>query len=251
MVSLLVDKTAAYTFLTEMVPQLENDEVLLLILKARKKYAPKLRSEAFEITKLLHHSDINYILNRVEQLSQVGDFYIDDKTNQPIPLSAYVLYINLLPKSVLLGYMVFQHEINSKIYHLATLPSITKEPAKAETRRTDYQTTLKKLRTLNDELISAIHRSNSRKPYLVIDVDHKDQALLLKILEQINYTYTWISETHGGYHIIISKTILTLEIGKIIYNEVSAPPDIQISEEAMTPIPGTLQGGFQVKRFEI
>jgi hypothetical protein len=253
MPSLLVDEIAARIFLTQMVPPLKNDEILLIQLVARHKYEHTLRSEGVVMSDFLHYSDIDYILHKIKRMSQIGDFYVDNKTKKVIPANAFVLYINLLPKSVLRGYTVFQYETNELIYQLATLPIIkeTMPSKQKEGRMKQYQIYLDNSRCLVDNFQSAIHRSNSDKPYIIIDIDHKDKTLLLKILEQINYKYTWISETHGGYHIIISIKILTLETGRIINKEIAKPPDIQVSEEAVTPIPGMLQGGFLVKRFEV
>lgn len=53
----------------------------------------------------------------------------------------------------------------------------------------------------------------------------------------------WISETHGGYHVIVERND---ESGKIIYNDIRGMPNVEILKEPMTPIPGVLQGNFEV-----
>jgi hypothetical protein len=110
---------------------------------------------------------------------------------------------------------------------------------------------IERLVRIKDDLFSAIHRSNAYIPYVVIDIDKKEPDLLADIIRRINYDYIWINETRGGYHVICQKS---KNLGRLIYeNKLYEMKDqgVEIQKEAMTPVTGTLQGGFEVKRVKM
>jgi hypothetical protein len=94
------------------------------------------------------------------------------------------------------------------------------------------------------KLFSAIHKNRSRGVYFVIDIDRKDEGLLDRIIVPLTDRIKWISETHSGFHIIVEKNY---EIGMIIYSKMVGIDCVEILKDPMTPIPGTIHGGFQVK----
>jgi hypothetical protein len=110
---------------------------------------------------------------------------------------------------------------------------------------------------MRDSLYSAIAKveSNAYKPFVLIDIDKKSSKLLQEILEILNFNYKWISETHGGFHVLLDCSNLTAEEGAEIFPAIKelgkglGPKIIEIQDQIITPIVGTLQGGFEVKEY--
>ncbi len=115
-------------------------------------------------------------------------------------------------------------------------------------------------RKLDVKLFSSIHKSKSKSNYFILDVDKKDETLLKDIISKIKDNgvedkfIRWVSETRGGYHIILDRNEMT---GKFIhfiinsYSNLLQKNVIEFRKETMTPIPGLLQGGFEVKEYNL
>jgi hypothetical protein len=82
-----------------------------------------------------------------------------------------------------------------------------------------------------------------------MDIDEKNVGLLEKILREKDLDPLWITETRGGFHVILEHS---KENCRKIYELSRDYKQIENqSHQAQTPVPGTLQGGFLVKRFEL
>jgi len=217
-------------FINVVFPELLNDEVLIMLVCARKKYCEILpRSEEILDRKIIRTNDKTRIIQKIKKLAS-QKFFINEELE--IPHHAKAIYVDLNPKSVIKAYSVFTKEVNDQIYNLIRTLLNGNEP--------DFNF----FRKLDIRFFSAIHRSTSRHLYWLIDVDVKDTNLVNKIIEMLHGYVKCVTETRGGYHIIVR---VSNESSKIIFTELKGKEHIEVHKQCLTPIPGTLQGSFPVK----
>ena len=216
-------------FVTRILMKLEDDEVYILLLNTRKKYCPVELSKSEEVLgrELIRHNDLDKIIRKIKKVAYIDNIYVDIHTLEDVPIHCFALYCLLDPRSTLKGYGEFIEDINKWIY----------ESFKGESKN------LELYRRIDVKLFSAIHKNRSRGLYFVVDIDKKDEAILDKITGLLIGHIEWVSETHGGYHVIVNKND---ETGTIIYKNMAGMEYVEILKDAMTPMPGTLQGGFEV-----
>lgn len=228
--TLIYDIDEINDFLNKVMIPLEDDEVFLLLLNTRKKYCPEELSRSEEVLgrEIIRESDADKIIRKIRKISCTDGVYVDRNTLRPVPVNCMSLYILLDPRSTLKGYSEFISDINKWIYE-----SFKGEPNLELYRRMDVK------------LFSAIHKNRSRSLYSIIDIDIKDEDILDRVTSLLEGSIRHIMETHGGYHITVDKN---KETGKIIYEKISGHMEyVEVLKEAMNPIAGTIQGGFQVK----
>lgn len=231
-VMLLVNEKELVEFCKAVLPPLENDEVLISVITARKKYGEISRSEEILDKTILKQSEPGYVVRRLRKFGFVEGCYIDYKTGKVLTGNCMVMYIDILPRSVVKAFRVFTNHIQDWIYQALFSEEFNYEI----------------FRKLDTKLFSALARSVSRALYYIIDIDNKDKGLLDKVTKLLGDSVVWVSETRGGYHVIVHKN---KETGRIIYKELSKTPGIEIfGKQGQTPVPGTLQGGFLVKKVE-
>ncbi len=237
--TLIENETETINFINKVIKPLENDEVYLTLLCARKKYCASITSSEEVLNReIIRSNDINKILRKFKKSSIVEGIYTNKNDNE-IPKDAMALYILLDPRSTLKAYTEFNKIINEWMSE------------DLRNSNTILERDLSLYRRIDLKLFSAIHKSRSRPLYFIVDIDKKDEELLNFAIsfESIKPYIKWISETHGGYHIILERNDIT---GKYIYSlQSNHLPYIEILKEPMTPIPGTLQGGFLVKEIKI
>ena len=102
------------------------------------------------------------------------------------------------------------------------------------------------------------HTSPLKVDRAVIDFDVNDKNdetidTMLKSLEPIKDTIHAIIETHGGFHAYINLNKTTKEERKYLFQDLkrnfnsSLFKEVIVNTDPMVVIPGTLQGGFEVK----
>lgn len=216
-------------FVERVLNNLEVDEVYILLLNMRKKYCQSELSSSEEVLRreLLRHNDTEKILRKVRKISCTRDIYVDKKTSKNIPDHCYVIYCLTDPRSTIKGYGEFIKNINSITYQ-------SFKDSKS----------LELYRRMDIKLFSAIHKSRSRRLFSIVDVDKKDDTILDKVTDLLKGHIKWISETHGGFHVIADKVYDT---GIILYTQIIGMEHVEILKEPMTPLPGTIQGGFEVR----
>lgn len=229
MSDLIYDLAETKEFLERVLVKLEDDEVYILLLNARKKWCPELyRSEEIMYRDLIRDNDIDGIIRKIKRISCASKgTYIDRNTLKEIDIGCMALYVLLDPRSTLKGYVEFIGDINDWIY----------ESFKGESKNLEFY------RKMDIKLFSAIHKNRSKGVYFVIDIDKKDEDILDRITKPLVGNIRWVSETHGGYHIIVNRSY---ETGIIIYPDMVGIEYVEILKEPTTPIPGTLHGGFKV-----
>ncbi len=229
MESLIYDENEIMDFLSDVIKPLEDDEVYILLLTARKKYSDSISTSQEVVHRdIIRNNDHTKILRKIRRMANVRGIYTDKNTGQEIEPDAFVIYFLTDPRSMLKGYDAFTSDINKWMY----------DSLKGEYKNLDYY------RNLDVKLFSAIHRSKSRSYYFIIDIDKKDENILMNISMLLRDDIRWVSETHGGYHLIVDKNENS---GKMIHEKIGGMENVEILKNSMTPVPGTLQGGFEVK----
>lgn len=229
--SLIYNIEEVKDFINRVLVPLEDDEVFILLLNTRKKYCPTELSRSEEVLgrEIIRDNNIDKVCRKIKKISCIDGVYVDRNTLKDVPPTCMALYILLDPRSALKGYGEFIENINKWIYESFKGGSESKN--------------LELYRRIDVKLFSAIHSNRSRSLYKVIDIDKKDETILDKVTDLLKGHIRWVSETHGGYHVIVDKEYDT---GVIIYTQISKMEYVEILKEPMTPIPGTLQGGFGV-----
>lgn len=229
MTGLIYDVNEIDDFINKVLVPLEDDEVYLLLLNTRKKYCPDELSRSEEVLgrEITRDNDIDKIIRKIRKIACTDGVYVDRNTLRPVHINCMALYILLDPRSTLKGYGEFIEDINKWIY----------ESFKGESKN------LELYRRIDIKLFSAIHKNRSRGLFFIVDIDKKDDAILDKVTDLLKNHIRWVSETHGGYHVIVTKNDAT---GTIIYKNIAGMEYVEILKDPMTPMPGTLQGGFKV-----
>ncbi|ASJ16793.1 hypothetical protein A3L04_06740 [Thermococcus chitonophagus] len=219
-------------FFEKVLVELKEEEVYTLFLMTRRKWFSRLSSN-YELLdyKVLTEFDFKRFYRAVLRLVPQECAYIDVRTEECIPVSAMALYVDVIPRDIKKGVVkTLQDFINL----LA------------------FQENVGKLKKFNRVFLSNLQKSPGRKPYFIIDVDSKNTQLVDYIIEQLNnYSIParWISETKGGFHIIVRRDG---EWMRAFYKEVlprlnHENVEVKLEKSILTPIPGTLQAGFPVK----
>jgi len=250
--SLIKNEEETKRFIEKVLQPLQNDEVYITVLTARKKYCPTISSSMEVVSRdIIRNNDTNKIMRKLKKMSIVEGLYTD-KNEDIIPNEAFALYILPEPRSMLKAYIEFNKDINEWLY----------------TDLVSEEKNLELYRKLDLKLFSAIHRSKSKSKYFIIDIDKKDEKLLKNIIDQIKIgdlnkdlgsslqwkhpsieSISWISETHGGWHIILNRNN---ETGKIIHEIMKRKFEfVEFRKETMTPVVGMSQGGFVVKEYKL
>lgn len=231
-------------FIKKVLQSLNNDEVYIMVLTARKKYCSTISSSLEVVNRdIIRNNDTNKIIKKLKKMSIVEGLYTD-KNEDIIPIEAFALYILPEPRSMLKAYMEFTKNINEWNYENLIKSNVVED------------SNLELYRKLDLKLFSAIHRSKSKSKYFIIDIDKKDETLLKNILYFIKNkkfehpeNIQWISETRGGYHVILNRND---ETGKIIHEIMKRKMEfVEFRKETMTPVVGCSQGGFVVKEYKL
>jgi hypothetical protein len=229
------NKEHVVSFLKMMVPLPKDDHVYLAWMVARKKYNASAggisRSEEMLSRTILYSQNYDDIIRKIMKFEVSEECFVDYNTKTPIPWTNYATYIDLTPKSMAKSLVDFSSDIMQEIWAVRTEPE-----------------RMKRLRNIEPLLFSKIHKSNAiRKPYKIIDVD--DKGIYERVRNSLVYyeiPIKWITETHGGFHIIVPigphmeifyksfVPLMTIDFG----------PKVEILENTQTPICGTYQGGF-------
>ena len=229
MESLIYNEDEIRRFITKVIKPLEDDEVYILLLTARKKYSDSISTSQEVVHRdVIRNNDPDKMMRKIRRIANVSGIYTDKNTGKDVEPGAFVLYFLTDPRSMLKGYQAFTSDINKWMY----------SSLKGEYKNLDYY------RKLDIKLFSAIHRSRSRSSYFIVDIDIKDDSIMTDISKLLGDEIIWVSETHGGYHMIVNKN---KNSGIIMHEKIRGMDYVEILKESMTPLPGTLQGGFEVK----
>ncbi|MFA4662982.1 hypothetical protein [Pyrococcus kukulkanii] len=221
-------------FFKEVLVEPREGEVYTLFLMTRRKWFPKLSSN-YELLnyKVLAEFNFKRFYRAVLRLIPQECAYVDVRTEECIPVSAMALYVDVIPRDIKKGVVkTLQDFINLLAFQ--------------------DQENVNRLKKFNRIFLSNLQKSPGRKPYFIIDVDSKDTQLINYVIKQLNnysIPVEWISETKGGFHVIVKRdgewmeTFYKEVLPKLNHENV----EVKLEKSILTPIPGTLQAGFPVK----
>lgn len=205
-----------------LMPELEGDEVLIWFLSARKKYGGVSRSYEVLARGFFRRTDENYVLQKVDKIVAMMDGFYDRNTGRKIPKSSMVCYVDLNPKSAIKGYFKFVDEMNKYLYD-----SVVSE------NRGEVVTLF---RRLDVKLFSAVHRSQSRTLYWLVDVDSRNKDLLDTVLDILGGYVAGVNETRGGFHVIVHRDD---GLGRMLFGErvlARFGDKVEVMKQCMTPL---------------
>lgn len=234
---MIVDTDELYEFFTNLMVPLHDDFVYVIYMVARKKWDNSLaRSEEMLYRQILTEYGFDRFYRLLLRFDVPPETFID-ANNRIISRKAMGVYIDLTPKSVIKGMTSYFKEFISDVVN----------------SRYDVNA-LNRLKRFNSLSFGAIHRSNGiRKKYRIIDIDTKDDTVykVADILDDNGIPIYWVTETHGGYHIFIENGVWMRTFNEFVVNELRGMESVEILNHNQTPVCGTLQGGFVVRRVEL
>jgi len=228
--SLVWNRQLIKKFADEVLVDLEGDEVYSVVLVARKKYCSRLArsQEMLDMLVVKRKEDFVRKVCRFLRIEE-GD-YIDFKTGEPIPLESMACYVDIYPKSCIKAGLELNKLFLNWLVERGNNPEFDD----------------KVFTKLNTKLFASIHKSNSRKPHKIVDIDTKDFDF-----STLPRSRAWITETRGGYHVIY-LTPDSDTIKELVDFRKSSPESVEFAwHQGQTVIPGTLQGGFKVRLYDL
>lgn len=213
---------------TIMKNPLHKDEVYIILGIARKKYDSTLSMTSQILVQRKIIRQVEYLLIQTQIQKVDACMHLAYDNGQKIPLGACALYIDLNPRSYIKALPKFFNEMTNFTYEALYNPEFNFDIFK----------------NADSKLFSALHASTSKKYYQLLDLDCKDIDKVESIINILGKEIVWKSETRGGYHFIVHKTH---ENSKIIHEQLKSMNKLEIQKACLTPIVGTLQGGFLVK----
>lgn len=249
----------AEVFCSEMTP----DSAQILSFMSREKYCEsKMRDNCAQLASVVINSgkaDPDRFLCTLYRFEcSVNAYYVHDVEGRQIPaeIGSTVAYLTINPKSMLAGWNETSKSVMD-FYRCAAAGVFD---------------TVKKASSFNVSKIPSvlrgnIHKSTSSKIFTDFDVDTKDidkLALIRSAIRPIVDCLVAIIETRGGYHIIarnkdigrhrkdlyeFSKTCVFDDVNRVGNKVIQSW--FSIISDSQVPIPGTVQGGFNVQFVDI
>lgn len=100
--------------------------------------------------------------------------------------------------------------------------------------------------------MTAIHKSIGRKLFVDVDFDNVSLAPTVRMMSSyVNADAVKILETRGGFHAIIRLDAIEGKYIKSWYKNITSLEGADIVGDTLIPIPGTYQGGFVPKLFDM
>lgn len=201
----------------EWLPNSADDEQYYVQLMARKKYLPDHPALQYDKTMLKRFTTTKErLINKIEQCEVKVGCYLG-KDNIPVPQESLALYISPSPRS----------------FRKAAFKTI------AEFSR----------KLMNDEYINPrqevmniLQTASTKDGYHVFDIDNTDRENLYSVMEIVG-GHCNVIQTRGGYHLlVIPGNVPVDKVGKDWYPKLKKVADV--TGDALSPIPGTIQGGF-------
>lgn len=225
------------------LPDLQPNEKLYWSLFCRKKYFPQAIKSNDKTQLKRGLATKENLKDKIRQLEiEIGKWKLRD---MDVPQEALVFYLMPNPRCM------------------------TKAAYKTIRHCADLLENTNKGYNLVQEVMSCVQKSKSRTVFVDFDIDDKniDLTVLNDIFPPINSSrfpdkpYT-IIETRGGYHILVnsgyataymrswnSRWMKTQEV--TWYKDIKAAYTVDQVQDQLLPVPGTIQGGFEVKFINI
>jgi hypothetical protein len=238
-------------FIALIMPELTEEEVYFFSLSCRQKWIKlngiditavrKGSSEMFERRIVREKKNTLRTIRKYE--CNDGAYTFDDGT--PMPIEGMAIYYNINPSNMVKATSEFGQKF---IRSLA-------EVALGQGSSLDY------IKHMDREILSCLHRSQGTKHYLDIDVDMKKgikytvrgHVTVSRVLEELRNKGVkfFLIDTRSGYHILMKKETVKFDYISWLKKELEENrdmfDDLMTNHNRMIPVPGTLQGGHEVK----
>lgn len=164
---------------------------------------------------------------------------------RPIPQTSLALYITLQPRSAVRAWIKLQEELSDSLRAVLDDSTIAEE-------------TKAKFSRMDSIFKGELHRNKSPSgvEYVDLDVDTKDADNIFRLKDalinlNIRQHIKFAVETRGGYHVVFDKKDVQQQLSDLHkFGRSTVGPDkkhwMSVHCDGMIPIPGTIQGGFQV-----
>jgi hypothetical protein len=229
-IKVIGDMTTVDVFFKRMIGIPTDDQVYVAMLIARRKYGGGIsRAEETLNTCILKDNTHEGMIRKIRRFEVPIECYVDREKGTPIPQENYATYIHLRTKSMANALVDFNVDVMKEMLE------ITKDKNR-----------ISRLRGVDRWMFSKICKSSVGPKFTIVDVDEK--LLYPKVISLLKYykiPIRWITETRGGYHIIIPSGNHLETFHKIIKPVITKEfVKVEILNEPITPICGTYQGGF-------
>ena len=203
----------------DLLPDENEDEIYYLSLFARKKYCPELiwSNDKTQLKRLT--SKKKDIIKKIKQLEV--DYGLYDLNGRIVPQESLVIYIHPNPRS----------QLKAARHLMRKLTDIICDNGKGF--------------NVYQEALSALQKSKSKGYFIDFDIDVDKTTFDSSIIyDCINKDAVTLIETRGGYHCLIEVVKIQDEYRKTFYQNLKQFSDVE--GDCFIPIPGTIQGGFNV-----
>lgn len=210
------DETLFREFI-DWLPKLETNEKYYLSLFARKKYCEQIPTDKANLKRFA--TDKSRLWEKVRQLECAQGSYISKET--PVPNEALALYISINPRC-------------TQKASFQTIISLTQSIQNDNPNLNPHS-----------EALTQLHKSPSRKNFVVFDVDRKEdlRQTMKTTRELIGNEAAHFVETRGGVHILIEVAKVKSHDGGW-YPELHRRVEPDQTGDLLIPVPGCCQGGF-------
>lgn len=223
---MIYDLSEVLGFFQKILEPLADFQTYLMLAIARKKYEPTLVKSSQIV--LGRHIIKTVPVEPMEKLIKLSNSLKETYfKNEKVPDHAKAIYICINPTDTIKAYHEFLKKTNQYIHDFLKNPELDKTPMKS----------------LDRVWFGCLQASATRGRYLIIDLDNKEQ--FKDIFDQLEQSWIKsITETRGGYHFILERNEKS---AKKVFMEVQKIENVEITRHGITPIVGTLQGGFKVR----
>ncbi len=243
---LIQDYNQFNTFVNDVLPELQKDEVYFISMSARKKYLTLDEREKYQLArtemfarKVVH--DKTQLQHAMDELSAQMSVRTT-KSGLKMPEKALVTYINVNPSSMIKALTLFKKDMDHELNQIMS------------TLISDGEPNFDAVKYATRKFMNCVQKSKGTRHYLDIDVDSLDEQYKDQLVAQLNDIENHVLETHGGFHVLINREQLNgsgIQLHKIVReidNELKKiDSECIFNKNAMIPVPGSLHAGKLVK----
>lgn len=269
MLDLIFNTAEINKFYSKIYEPLKLNEVHFISLAARNKYLTDEERSEIQLggtqmifKTVLRSYDMDKFRLKICQISDSAKYYrsLNDKA---IPIYCFVFYANINPSDTLKATKSFKQILDEYDEEVVRVSMSDKRD------NSKFENIMRRYNNLYNTLLSCYQKYPSRKLWVDLDIDllfpeHlkfiREGKIKTSICKKYNVSEedVYQIDTRGGVHVLLrtssmSKEFNPLEVKSFLKASLdfSETPykEVEINGNAMVPIPGTLQGGAEVKMY--
>lgn len=226
----------------DFIPSLQENEVHALAMFARHKYRhssdgalkTNVKDSCIDRRFFRYKDPVEMYVNLIKRY-EVPEGCYTDKNGIALPNHVMAIYGSVNPRSGKKG---------AKELYVELMESFM------DNRTFNYS-------NIDSRARNKLQKNAARKVFLDIDIDEKDEAILHTVLQffqgELRKVEQMILETRGGWHMLINIKDLGKQMAKwkpeldtyLLKNNLAHK--VEVKTDTLCPIPGTKQGGFDVR----